>query len=58
MRGGVMSRLKTLERRRRHLSEERETDFDGMSQQKPTKRNGLEVMALFADGLPGMPEAQ
>jgi len=54
-----MSRLKTLERRRRHLSEERETDFDGMSQQKPTKEKwDWKSWPFLLMGCQGMPEAQ
>jgi len=34
--GGVTSKLETLERRHKCFSEERETDLEGMSQQKPT----------------------
>jgi len=34
--GGVMRKLETLERRHKHFSEERDTDLEGMSQEKLT----------------------
>ena len=37
--GGVMRKLETLERRCKCLSEERDTDLEGMSQEKPTLVN-------------------